>query len=435
MTRQWIAAATGALLLFVAGPLAAQLPDPLGPECRPPVSEAWKAERAVSLKQLEIDLGHCGDDCPAAAKQLYGLGRVDGYVLDPDLGDIVLFGPEIQSGAPVQYTDSFVVALRAAAHRYDQVKGNTRISTPPGLTLNPRPRTIAALYRATAGPPAGFVSRFCKACTDVQDLIVYGMPFDSLPSAIMAFGDLALKRMSSSELSVPVAGFSVLAERRREAVEQALHEGLPIPGASFNRFWYFPGMVAYREQSGGGAVALERADVVIRQQPRVAAADGRSADGGPPDPIAVQWACHLSRLYPQIAAQAPDSGFDGIARLLRIFAIAQLIIEHDATGKSGLDLGYFLDRHLVATVPLSREWPGLAHVQRVEYRQQSGSRVSIAVIEMPSCGGVEFRLDSSNVTSETDPDHLVQNIAQRIIADRPSVTAQAWTVRVRSSRP
>lgn len=429
MTRQWIGAATGASLLFAASPLAAQLSDPLGPECRPPVSDGWKAERAVSLKQLEIDLKRCGDDCSSAAKQLYGLGRVDGYVLDSDRGDIVLFGPEIQPGGPAQYTDLLVIALRAAAHRYDQMQGNTRISTPPGLTLNPRPPTLAALYRAAAGPPAGFVPRFCQACRNVQDLIVYGMPFNAPPAAIMAFGDLALKKMSSSALQVPVAGFLSLAERRRQAVEQALHDGSPIPGASFNRFWYSPGMVAYREQSSGGAVALEHADVVIRQQPRVAAVNGRSADGGPPDPIAARWACDLSRLYPQIAAQVPESGFGGIARLLRVFAIAQLIIEHDAASKSGLDLGYFLDRHPVASLPLKREWPGLAHVERVEYRQQSGSRISIAVVEMPSCGGVEFRLDKSNLKGVDDRDGAARSLTERIIVSRPFAAAPTWLMR------
>jgi hypothetical protein len=115
----------------------------------------------VSVKQLEIDLERCGGDCPAAAKQLYGLGRIDGYVLDTDR----------------------LVALRAAAHRYDQVEGNTGISTPPGLTVNPPPQTIAALYRVASGSPAGFVSR-SATCRAVQDLIVYGMPFDAPPSAI-----------------------------------------------------------------------------------------------------------------------------------------------------------------------------------------------------------------------------------------------------------
>ena len=339
--------------------------------------------------------------------------------------DLVIFGPARKAKAPIQRTDDFIVAFRAAALRYAVVKGNTRFISDPGVTLNARPKTIARLHRLRMGGAEG-AAAYCKICKDKQDLKVLGLPHNSGPAEIMAKADYVLKSVANSDLPVKgkVPKFVSLAEKRRNAVKKALAEGKFVATSSMSRLWFYPGAVTYRDRPG--AIALDRADFVVRQQRQVVSADGRHRDGGRADRLTKEWTCEISKLYREIAAAVPESHFD--ARLLRIFAVTKLMVDRRMAEKAGLDLSWLLDRHKVKPVKVDREWDGVAHVERVEHRVLQGSYVATHIVHMPSCGGVEFSL-RRNMTPQPDTDRKAARTEHRVIASRPSAGTTMWTVR------
>ncbi len=418
------------VVLFLLCPLAA-VAENVPADCQPAEAEGWVAELAFSLKRLQLDLAGCGKDCPAELRELHGLGRVDGFVIDEVEGDIVLFGPARRPSDSVRYTDDLAVGLRSAAMRYAEVKSNTRYFTPPGVTLNPRPQTIAALRRiANEWEPDGdaWQERYCEACREPQDLILFGMnrDSDSTAAAKMAIADYVLKSMTNFDLPVAIPGFQSLVAMRRETALAELRSGKVTISSSMTRLWFTPGRISYQERPGG--IAVNRADVVIRQEPQVVMKDGRHRDGGHVEPDVAKWTCQASRRYREIAAAVPDSGWDQLARLMRVFSVAWLIIDRGAASESGLDLSYLLDRHVLAHVAVKREWEGVAHVERVEQRIENGSMVRTLIVEMPSCGGVEFNV-GPNLMSVPDSDERVKFAIRHVIDSRPMPDAPVWRVR------
>jgi hypothetical protein len=403
---------------------------PGGDDCRPGEAEGWIAERAVSLRQLQSDLAGCQETgCPADLLELRGLGRVDGFVVDKAHADIVLFGPARRADDPIQHTDDLVEGLRSASYRYaEQVKGNTRYFNAPGVTLNPRPEVVAALRRISAGGAAGdegWTDRFCETCHAPMDLVVYGIPADATAAATMARADLVLKSITNSDLPVP--GFESLAAMRREAALDEMRAGAVKSVSTMTRLWFYPNMVSYLEQADG--IALNRVDVGIQQEPQVVMADGRHRDGGRPDPVAAKWACKASRMYREIAAAVPDSGWEPLSRLMRVFGVAKLIADRHAAEESGLDLGYLLDRHVLAHIPLKREWDGVAHVERVEWQTVTKRSVTTWIAVLPSCGGVDMALGRDNFRPVKDMARAIAPAMGRIVASRPAPAAPMWTVR------
>jgi hypothetical protein len=398
--------------------------------CFPLAPEPAIFELAVSLKQAQADLARCGTICPAEIVSLHNLGRIDGYVIDQQNHDIVLFGPKVKPGHPAQKLDNLVIALRSAAVRYFEIKGNTRYITAPGVTLNPRRENIAALQRiaSRAGSAGNWIDDFCLECRKKQDLLVLGIPFDTSAAQIMAVADHTLKKVANSDLPIMVPEFESLATRRRREAEQKLTEGRVFAAASMYRLWFYPGQVTYQEDESG--MSLDRADVLVRQQHQITDASGNYRDGGDTDPVTAQWTCDVTRLYRDIASQAPDSGFDGLAKLLRVFSVAKLMVSHNAAKASGLTLDYFLDKHVIKPVKVDHQWGGVAHVEHIERRGEDGRRRWTTIVDMPMCGGVEFDLDeNTNLTSVPDRGHFTQAIAKSVLASRPTPNASSWPVR------
>jgi hypothetical protein len=359
-----------------------------------------------------------------------GLGRVDGYVLDRVNHDLILIGPERRTGEPVQKVDDLAIALRAAALRYAETKGNVRYITAPGVTLNPRPANIAALQRiaATAGNDEKWVDGYCAECQKAQDLLVFGIPFDSSSAEIMSTADYKLKKIANSDLPVTVAGFESLAAMRRRQAERDLDQGTTTSTSSMSRLWFYPGQLKYREEPN--AIALERADVLVRQKRQVTGADGSYRDGGPADPLTVSWTCSATRHYREIANAVPESGFDALARLLRIYAVAKLMIARDAGRESGTNLAYLLDRHAITPVHVDHEWPGVAHKDRIERSGASGTRRWRTIVNLPMCGGVEFDFNNKEtLTSIRDPGQTLLALADRVVRSRPDASSAAWRIR------
>jgi hypothetical protein len=144
--------------------------------------------------------------------------------------------------------------------------------------------------------------------------------------------------------------------------------------------------------------------------------------------LTAQWTCDVTRLYRQIATQVPQSGFEPLAKLMRTFAVAKLIVARNAAEESGLDLAYLLDKHRITPVKVAREWDGVAHAERVERHGEDSKSRWVRIINMPMCGGVEFAMDSSNLKTVPDVGRIAQAIAQRVIASRTSAVAAFWPI-------
>jgi len=97
--------------------------------------------RAVSLKQLQASV-RAGNS--QSVYNLCGITRLDGYVLDRDSRDVVVYGV-VDPNLPALRLDDFVVALRAAKLVYGRREGRTIYYSAPGCSIDPNPDTLRRL--------------------------------------------------------------------------------------------------------------------------------------------------------------------------------------------------------------------------------------------------------------------------------------------------
>src|SRR6266404_6066287 len=102
--------------------------EPLGapPRRRP--------QQAISLKALQARVSACkkAEACPKEAQSLYGLTRIDGFVVDRENHDIVLLGAQAQDEPPL-HLDDFLVALRNLHGRYPGLGVGEGVLTYPAI--------------------------------------------------------------------------------------------------------------------------------------------------------------------------------------------------------------------------------------------------------------------------------------------------------------
>ena len=392
---------------------------------------------AVSLRQLQRELRGCGgrDGCRDEVLFLGGITEVLGYVEDAENQDVVLFGGS-DAGRPPIRSEDFAVALRNAWLEYAPVQNGTITYSYPGCDIRPTRETRARLDRvgnrlqaASMQGAESLIETWREVCREEQTVTVFGVPRDTHFSDVMVTADYHLKNLANGSTELDLPGLTSLSGLHLAAAKAAVLAGKPLALSTLNRFWLLAGDIRY--ETGPGVVAL---DVPVRVGThRIGEGSGGelvNVEGS--DPLARRFAGDLSLLYAKLADVAPE--YRELENLFHLFAVAQVIRLGRLHEEVGLELGYLLTELPVEPIEVEAALPGRSNVERFVHRQEVAAGLQEIRLWLPSCGGVDMRIDPRREKFVQEPGGLGA-LRQAVIAARPAPDAMSWPVAVAQRGP
>lgn len=421
---RWIARTMGTLLVALAAlpnsSLAASFPE---------------HGRAVSLSVLQERLKTCnpyGGVCPAILEQMAGLRRVDGFIIDEEAQDIILFGQVVDDGWPALLTENFVYALRSTAHKYAKREGNTIWVTSPGVSIDTTPEVFRDLQKAgnqlnqaKADQQAyqAALDEWTSICQRPAPTRVLGLPWTSAVAKTMLDVDYSLKRLAAGDETVSVPGYKSLMDLRMEAVKKAIADKAPMIASTINRFWFFPKPLEVTVDDTAAIIQSFGIQVLTEEQYLNAKGD-EVVGSGKASTLAGHWATMLSDMFPAIAAQRPD--FRRVENFGWALAVAKTMEKMQAAERSSLDLTWLLDHYKTAVVEVPRQFNGHFGCGVYNWEKTDGNKRMKGRVTMPTCGGVEMRVELPAEQMIRDYGTEMAQVRQEIIKAKPKEAMLYW---------
>jgi hypothetical protein len=406
----------------LAGGLATLMPGPGWAAISPDTCDIgtkptnWKArpERAVSLRQLSAQA--------AAGKRglkLDGLTRLDGYVIDKENADIVLWGLA-ERGQSDLYFDDFVVALRAASDKYIEVKDGVRYRVAALISIDPNPDVLKRLRELNLFSPGGLDQR-ARMCASPQTVRVEGMPRDTRVAKVLVDADYRMKQVSQGSVKLPIPSpFPADFDARVASWRADDEAGRGGKASAFNiRYWFQPGSFSYQASADADTVFMDVAQVVLNDEDQVLR-PGKLEASGKINPISRAFTCAWTNRMEDTYKAEPI--WRDMHNIFRHFGLAKIMADREAFMRAGFDGEFLLDRYEIAKVSVPDSLPGLGRV--IPYDTKSGRTTTHHLPNI--CGGVSIGfqkpLDTNPETDET------KSSTQGVLAARPAPTTVAWAI-------
>ncbi|MGO9547188.1 MAG: DUF1598 domain-containing protein [Rhodomicrobium sp.] len=377
-------------------------------EVKPPALKPHP-QRAVSLRQISDALG---SGKPA---RFEGLTRLEGYVVDRDNHDVILWGLAERDQPELQIQD-FVVALRSAYDRYTIVRDGVTYRVSPLISIDPDVEVLRKL-RGIDLFADDADERHAELCGKPQTVRVEGMPRDTRVAKVLIDADYRMKMVSQGIEELPIddpfpSAFGARVEKwRRDAARGKKARG------SNTRYWFQPDVFSYQVAEDGETVFLDRAKVVLRDEDQIIHGGALAASGGI-DEIARAFACSWSDRMDDV--YKAEALWRDMYNIFRHFAVAKIMRDHDAFLQAGLSAGVLLDSYALPTTKVPKTLAGLGRIEEVT-AGRSRTRLANEV-----CGGVSVGFDKP--LEKTADNGQVRQSGDYIVGSRPNLMAASWTV-------
>ncbi|MHB1459076.1 MAG: DUF1598 domain-containing protein [Armatimonadota bacterium] len=382
---------------------------------------------AVSMKTLQSAVK--ASDNPKALT-LAGLTRIDGFIVDPDNKDIVLYGQSDPS-QPALYFDDFVVALRNVNLGYAQLSGNTYYYTSPGCSIDPDPAIIRQLQEIRNQHEDGkWIDQWNEVGASPQSVRVNGIPFTTRFAKVMVDADYYMKKLVNGSEDPGVYGFQSLMGMRIDLAKVQKKNGTRAPdsGASINRFWFYPGDCLYAFNDN--IAALNECNVKLLTELEYLADSGKIASTGQSDALAQKFADSFTANYGQIAEFNPV--YKELENLFRFVGLAKMLNETKAEKLSGINISFINKGYNVKNTVVAKQLPGLTNANEIRNKQRIDGGYLVTTSTFVSCGGVSIDMHPfRNATfSMRYPVQDIRQLSKTILTDRSSKSALSWPFKV-----
>jgi hypothetical protein len=323
-------------------------------------------------------------------KNLAGIGKLEGYIIDSNTNDIILFGR--RSKQPSALTlDDLVVNLRNIWNK----------ELYPYCSLDPKKENILKTQKLMSECVAVTSSEKMKKCFNKlkeavgpQIVVVGGVPRNSHHAHTMIDADYHMKKVSQGLVKLNSIR-SCLDIFLDEAVKQIKKTGEgPSMGASMSRFWFHIGEGEPVFQQGDGILYLSKCSVVVLTEKQKATADGELYDSNEEDPNAETFARELSEHFREVALI--ESSYANLEYLYRLHALLKAIYFQDEIEKTGLNINFFLRGYkyqMESKMPASL--PGLANYKEYTSEETQGQMIYTYTLFPMVCGGVDMEIPVS----------------------------------------
>jgi len=384
-----------------------------------PPDSSNRGSRAVSLRILQQQLRQSeGQPLPDQLRDLGGLTRIDGFIIDSKGRDLVLVGIADGSGAPLR-TDDFVVALRNAWKK-DRDKESTDEASLGflGCSIDHDPGTFQVLMEAgqrlgRQEPMPGDTERWNKLCERPMQISVSGAPAASHFAQVLVEADLTLKKLVMG-VDRPDPSFRSLVDFIKDQAELVAKTGGRFVLLPLLHVWLVPGANVYAE--GGNATWLDACPVVMSSE-ECLVMDGKFACTGRKHPPVEKFADHFSDRYADIVKLRPE--FARLESLYRLVAIARAF-KYKGIERS---ISYLLDSFPVPSPETPTSTSGLPQLARIaKPKLQFGIKIQKWVI--PACGGINMEIDVEQ--AEVITRAALEELEAKVLKARPSAESLCW---------
>lgn len=368
----------------------------------PSSSEYW---RVLSLDNFIKNIR--ASEQEEKVRYLHDLGWIEGYIIDREHDDVLLFGSE-SSSWPGLYADELILTIEKVNEE----------SQDPYCSLDPIPEYVKAYNKASAKGSSSYGSsmegmesyaKHMQQLWGPQEVVLGGVPEDSHHSIVMLEADYHMKKMSLGYVSVPPI-ISMLDLNKSEDSKRG-------GGSQSARFWF-----NLREGHptffyDDDIAMIEQCDVIVSTEAQGSTASGELFDSGEKNPDAEYWAGMLSTHFQEVAVQVEVyAQLENLYRLLAIF-------------KALKNRGYFSEITDLANAlfeecsyrrvyNIPETYPGLTnYLIEQDENQISFNLVSGGVSMTTSVGNKQMKMDSEMGRNK-----------EWIIESRPLDGASSWTV-------
>lgn len=382
---------------------------------------------AVSIKALQSAV-KSGDN--PGALTLAGLTRIDGYIVDPDNRDIVLYG-QADPRQPALYFDDLVIALRNVNMSYAKFSSNTYYYTSPGCSIDPDPSVMRRLQEIRNVHQDGeWINQWNEVGASPQSVRVMGIPFTTRFAKIMVDADYYMKKLVNGSVNPGIYGFQSLMGMRMDLAKVQKKNGTrePDAGASINRFWFYPGDCLYAFSNN--IAALNECNVKLLTELEYLTDNGRISSAGQTDILAQRFADSFTANYGQIAEFNPV--YKELENLFRFVGLAKMMNETKAEKLSGINAGFINKGYNVKNTAVAKELPGLTNADEISDRRKIDGGYLVTTSTFVSCGGVSMDMRPfKNATFSTRyPVQDIRQLSKTILTARSSKTALSWPFKV-----
>lgn len=385
------------------------------------VAPASAGERInLSLRVLALEARQRPEQPDVAT--LAGISRLEGYVIVPEDGDVILMGERLV-GRPTLHLDDLAVNIRNAWSAEPQ----------PYCSLDPRPQDVLALNRllssgevmTSVADMENYFARL-KEGWGPQMVVVGGVPPDSRHAHVMIDADYHMKKLSQGLAHVD--GVPSCIDLYIRDAENDIRRGDRSPGSgmSMSRFWFHlaKGAPSFQANNAQTIVCLENCAVVVLTEAQRAAADGSLFDSGGDDPQAKAFASELSAHLEKAARQVTE--YAELDNLFRLNVLVQAMNNQSAPEKAGLDLDFFMREYECRMKkPMPPSLPGLANSRTARVSFTPGNSTREYILFPMVCGGVSMESDASAEFGRAHAPQL-EHLRQAVLASRPNRDTLCW---------
>jgi len=338
---------------------------------------------------------------------LKGLGWVEGYVIDRENNDLLLFGREAESWPELKSDD-----LRLTI---DKVRKG---SQDPFCSLDPINGNVVAFEKAKERIPSRADSEELEAYLNYlievwgpQQVVVGGVPDSSHHAYTMLEADYTMKKMSLGLQTITPISSTL------ETVSEDNSEGSDASYQSSSRFWFVcregHPEVLYEED----ITTIDKLDVIIQTHAQGLNRQGELVDVEKVYPVSETWARRFSEYFPATAVQVKEfAELENLYRLLALFK-AMKYQGHMDDVREVLDLFYHTCTYVrVYSIPETYKGLGNWSFERNERR----------IYHQISTGGVHMnpKVISNQVEKRESLSKTRQNIKESI----PQNAISNWDV-------
>jgi hypothetical protein len=336
--------------------------------------------RTVRVRPLEellrVGLRRGVPTDPSAAG-LFGMSRLDGFILDAQNRDVLLFG-QVDRRFPALRLDWLVSAMRNV----------WQSQADPACSIDPLQDDLATVMSLLSQEGIGTqraLNRVLAVCRHPQEVSIFGVPRESSFARTMVEADYHMKKVAAGIVPHPAGqrsfkdlGFAWMAAAAKRDC------GTSAPAPVMARFWFYPGTAAFERAEG--IFAIREVGVRLLTEEEHIQASGRRVQTGHSHPAAEEFRHAFTESYRQAAMG--EAIYAELRSLYRMVALAMSLRQERVLELTGMDLDLWLHAYPEERVMTAQSVPGVAVVQRGELSCTGAHGTMVGAILMPMCGGV-----------------------------------------------